>query len=182
MRRTLRPAIDQLEGKALLSGFSAPFTGSAPSAVPAGVQSSVIVSAPTISQNGSVTLSLVETNTTSSPVSFTLPANKEGFQIYQHGIEVWTSNPHALNQNIQLITLAPGQSTTLFQATWSDSGNVHPISGPGTFTAVSEFDQTAPTATVTVQGIVGATGSTPVEPTTGRVYSRIAPRGPVSFH
>ncbi len=176
MRRTLRPSVDQLEGKALMSGFGAPIHAPAAPAVPPGVTASVVVSTPTIAPHGSVTFSLVETNTTASPVSFAVPVSREGFQVYEGGVKVWTSNPGPPSQLVQLVTLAPGASTTVFSATWNDTGNVHPISTVGTFSVVNEFDPSVPAATVTVTDPGSSGTGTPVTPPTSPQFPRFAPK------
>ncbi len=174
MRRKSTPVVDLLESRALLTGYPGPIHVPTAPTIPAGVTASIAVSAPTIAPQGTVNLSLVETNTTSNTVTFSVPSNQLGFQIFERGVEVWHSQASP-SQATKLVTLAPGQSTTIYSATWDDTGNVHTPTTTGTFSVVSSFAPAAPAATVTVTNGSDSVND-PSGPSTPVVFGKNPPK------
>jgi hypothetical protein len=148
MRRTIRPCLESLEARALLSGVS--------SATPGLVDSLTAV----VSRSNSgaqVVMTFTETNVSNQDINVVHGPSDEGFIATQGGKTVWTSLEGKIPDFLELQTLKPHQSITL-SATWdgrSDEINSAEgwVEGPplsGTFTISNALDQHAATANITI--------------------------------
>ena len=139
MKRSLRPAVESLEGKALLT--ASPLMGSA------GLVYSL--SAVEFQSGGheEVQLSMTIRNTGTQSKSFVVAPSLDGFVAKQNGKIVWESNAGPTAMYISRVTLAPGQSRVI-SAVWDETSNVGSLK-PGTpITGNVTFDnQFAPDVT-----------------------------------
>jgi hypothetical protein len=147
MRRTIRPSLEVLEGKALLSGVSATASGLA--------YSLTAVASRTVS-GAQVVATFTETNVTNQVITVDHGPSDDGFDVAQGGKTIWSSETGAIPAILEVDQLEPHQSLT-FTATWDGRANeVNPneswVEGPplsGTFTVSNWMDQ-GKTATVTI--------------------------------
>jgi hypothetical protein len=143
MRRRIRPTVECLEGKALLSG------------APAGLAVTLNATPMASSSGTQVALTLTETNVSHQDVTVDDGPSLDGFSAARDGKTVWVSNPGINAMFIRVVTLKPGESFTI-HATWDGRSNqVDPLDssteGPrlsGTFTIRNGLDQDGPSATV----------------------------------
>jgi hypothetical protein len=148
MRRTIRPCLESLEGKALLSGVSATTSGLA--------YSLTAVAERTLT-GAQVVETLTETNVSNQEITVTQGATDEGFFVSQGGKTIWNPYEGILPQSLSVATLKPHQSLTI-SGTWDDRGNDLDSDAPwaegpplsGTFTISNSQDQGGVTASVTI--------------------------------
>jgi hypothetical protein len=144
MRRQLRPSIDGLETKALLSTLVGPPVMLAPPIAPphqattAGLTVSLTTNQSTYSVGQVATITETITNTSNQAVTFEFGPSIDGVYVTHNNAVVWRSNEGPTPMFIVLRTLQPGQSVTL-QAQWKVSG------AAGTYAVHSQMD---PEATV----------------------------------
>ena len=149
MRRIIRPSLEILEGKALLSGASAAASGLA--------DSLTAVASRTIS-GSQVVMTFTETNVSNHDITVDHGPSDEGFTVTQGGKTIWSEDAgQLLPQILKVDDLKPHQSATI-SATWDGRPNdVDPtnpeLEGPplsGTYTVSNWLDQGGTTATVSI--------------------------------
>ena len=149
MRRTIRPGLELLEGRALLSGVSA--------ATPGLVASLTAVAGRTPS-GAQVVLTFTETNASNHDITVEQGPSIEGFTATRGGKTIWNQDAGQFLPNfLEVSVLKPHQSVTI-EATWDGRANdVNPadpwVEGPplsGTFAISNDLDHRATTATVSI--------------------------------
>jgi len=152
MKRTRIPAVERLEGRALLSaGVRRRDIPVAPPIVAPANQGVKVVLATdhkVYHQGQPVVMTLTETNTSKQTVTVSLGPSTDGFYVTQNGREVWASNTGPQPLFLLLKTLKPGESFTL-SATWDGHSNIGPASSPTGPLVV--HSQVAGAAPVTIQ-------------------------------
>jgi hypothetical protein len=148
MSRKLRPCLEMLQEKVLLSGASATATG---------LVSSVTAVVTRTLSGAQVAETFTETNVSDHDINVDLGATDSGFTVSQDGKTVWNPYEGVLPFSIAVETLKPGQSQTVHN-TWDARANEvvpnepwaegSPVSG--TFTISNSLDQGKATATVTI--------------------------------
>jgi Intracellular proteinase inhibitor len=158
MRRSIRPCLEALEGKALLSSIPA-----------SGLADSLTAVASRTLSGAQVVLTFTKTNVSSHDITVDHGPTNEGFTITQGGKSIWNQNAgQLLPQFLEVDDLKPHQSITLTE-TWDGRANdVNPdqpwVEGSplsGTFTASNALDQGATKASVTIP----KSWTVPVKPT-----------------
>ena len=150
MHRTDRPAVEFLEGKALLS---------AGLGLPSGLVGSLTAAETRTAKGTQVTVTLTETNATNHDVEVALGPGSSDFAATRGGKRAWDTGLGIHPQNIRLETLKPHESITLGN-TWDGRSNLVDPRDPwkegppltGTFTITSEYDRAAEGVTVTLGG------------------------------
>ncbi len=148
MRRSVRPALEMLEGKTLLSGVA--------TATP-GLVASLTAVASRTNAGPQVVETFTETNVSDHEITVVDGPSLDGFTVSRGGKTVW--NPHQ-GVSPQILTdhvLEPHQSITL-SSTWDGRSNqvnpAHPwVEGSplsGTFTISNDLDHRSATASVTI--------------------------------
>ena len=143
MGRRIRPIVESLEGKALLSGASM------------GLEIALKAIPMTTISGKQVALTLTETNISNHDIKISDGPSLDGFSASRNGQTVWVSNPGMNAMFVRLVTLKPGRSFKV-QATWDGRSNeVDPVGssteGPplsGTFTIHNGLDPSGPATTV----------------------------------
>ncbi len=152
MKRTLIPAVERMEGRALLSAglrrAQIPVSPPVVAPVTQGLKVVLATDHRVYHQGEPVVLTLTETNTSNHAVTVPLGPSTDGFYLTQNGREVWASNNGPQPLFIMLKTLNAGQSSTL-TATWNGHSNAGPAAMPtGTLVVHSQVAGAAP---VTIQ-------------------------------
>jgi hypothetical protein len=145
MKRTTNPAVEILEGRALLT-TPAPVVPVAPLVAPAdtGLVVKLTTDHMVYHLGQPVVMTLTETNTSKHDSNIGLGPSLGGFFVTQNGHEVWASNTGPQPQFVVLKTLKPGESVTL-SATWNGHSNLGPASTPtGLLVAHSQIAGAAP--------------------------------------
>jgi hypothetical protein len=147
MRHQMRPSVDGLENRALLSHGGAGLVAQhevqpAVSARPSWMAFSLWTDQKTYNIGQVVHMHLSFTNVTSSEQTVALGPSIDGFLIRQNGKLIWQSNAGAQPAYAVSQTLAPGQSITLSaQCT---------MRTPGTFVVSNQMCPEGPVGTFTV--------------------------------
>jgi hypothetical protein len=155
MRNQLRPSIEGLESRALLSTLATGLTTHAavdvkitpqrPARLAAESDLAVTLTTNQSSYNpGQIdTMTLKLTNTSTHAIILKIGPSIDGFNIRHNGNLVWVSNPPPQPDYILLRTLQPGQSMSL-TAKWT-------VGAPlGTFVTHNQLFPSGPTATFNV--------------------------------
>jgi Intracellular proteinase inhibitor len=145
----MRPQIEALEGRALLSSLSDNLTTSQP-----------------VYQPGQpIQFVFTMTNTGSQPVQTAYGPSDDGFDITQDGTLVYQSNAGINPMFIRLDTLQPGQSVTL-EGSWNGISNQGARSAvaAGTFTVTNQLDPNGASATFQIGDPSPLKPVTPVAP------------------
>ncbi len=149
MRRSLRPEVDRLEGRALLAPTSHPprlvhpvhahahHTPATPS-LATEISAKLQTDRASYKPGEPVTIALTVTNTSNHFVNFTYGPSMDGFSVTKKGAVVWTSNAGVEPEFILLDPLQPGQSRT-FRAVWDTPAGL----AAGTFQVHANFGVTA---------------------------------------
>ena len=149
MPRPVRPSLESLEARALLSAV--------PASTP-GLADSVTAVASRVTGGARVALTFTETNVSNHPISVTYGPSDDDFLVSKGGKIVWDQDAgRALPMFLQVETLKPGQSVTI-HGTWDGrSDEINPanpwLEGPpmaGTFTVTNRLDHRTATAVVTI--------------------------------
>ncbi len=148
MRQQLRPSIESLEAKSLLShmalgligqqlsrGVPSVIGGAAPS-----LEVTLTTDHPSYTQGETVTMTFTETNDTGHNVFVGLGPSIDGFSVTKAGNTIWRSNAGLTPDYVMLKELAPGATITL-TAAWSAS------SVTGTYVAHDQLDPNGASAT-----------------------------------
>lgn len=117
------PALESLEGKALLS----PVADGAPAETDPRLKVTLTPSKRVYSPGQTIEFNITETNTSRHEVTALL--GPVGVDVTRNGTTVWTSTVGPAGQAVDPITLAPGQSVT-FSGMWDGQSNVGPESTP----------------------------------------------------
>jgi hypothetical protein len=131
MKRSTKPALETLEGRALLT-TPAPVVPVAPivTAAEQGLVDKLTTDHTVYHLGQPVVMTLTVTNTSNHDISFGLgPSVDEGFFVTQNGKEVWASNTGFQPDWIMEYTLKPGESVTTSD-TWNGQSNIGPASTP----------------------------------------------------
>jgi hypothetical protein len=149
MRRSLRPQVDRLEGRALLAAASHPphlvppihtqahHTPATPS-LATEISAKLQTDRASYKPGEPVTIALTVKNTSNHVVNFMYGPSLDGFSVTKKGAAVWTSNAGVEPDFIMLDPLQPGQSRT-FRAVWNTPASL----APGTFQVHANFGVTA---------------------------------------
>ena len=152
MKRIRIPAVERLEGRALLSAglrrAQLPMSPPMVASVSQGVKVVLATDRQVYHRGPPVVMTLTETNTSNHAVSVPLGPSTNGFYVTQNGREVWASNTGPQPRFLLLKTLKPGESFTL-SATWNGHSNIGPASSPTG--ALMVHTQVAGAAPITVQ-------------------------------
>jgi hypothetical protein len=156
-----RPAVETLEGKALLSGGLG---------LPSGLEGSLSAVETRTPKGIQVTVTLTETNVTNHDIELALGPDSTDFVATRGGKPVWDTRLGIHPQIVVLETLKAHQSVTRSNI-WDGRSNLVDPSDPwkegppltGTFTITSEYDRTAKGISVTLGGD-STTKSTHVTP------------------
>jgi hypothetical protein len=148
LRHQLRPSIESLETKSLLSHMALGLIGhELARAVPAvigaaagAVEVSLTTDQTSYTPGQTVTMTFTETNDTGRNVLVELGPSIDGFSVTRAGQTIWRSNAGLTPDSIVLRELAPGAAITL-TAAWSAS------SVTGTYVAHNQLDPGGPSAT-----------------------------------
>jgi hypothetical protein len=148
MKRAQTPALERLEGKALLSpGLRVAHVPMSPPIVAQANQGVriVLTTDQQIHHRGQpVVMTLTETNTSNQTMTVPLGPSTDGFYVTHNGREVWASNSGPQPQFVLLKTLDAGESCRL-SATWNGHSNIGPASIPaGTLVVHSQLPGAAP--------------------------------------
>lgn len=152
MKRSRVPAVERLEGRALLSAglrrarlpVAAPLVAS----VSEGVKVVLATDHPRYHRGQPVVMTLTATNTSNHDVTVPFGPSADGFYVTQNGRAVWASNSGPQPLYLVLKTLRPGESFTL-SATWDGHANFRPASTPAG--ALVVHSQVAGAAPITIQ-------------------------------
>lgn len=133
MKRTLRPQVEPLEGKSLLSGgfhiahhaISTPVKP-APSG---GLVLTLTTNRSVYRQGQPVVLTLKETNTTNHSLVLIVGPSLNGLYVNQNGNTVWRSNG-GLQPALASPQIIPPHKSIKFTATWHGDSNTDVFSGP----------------------------------------------------
>jgi hypothetical protein len=159
MRRSrVRPVVEGLEAKALMSGLTNPAVDSARVSEPGPVALTISTDRTVYQAGQPVTMILTETNTSRQTVRIYDGPSFDGFFLTRNGVTVWRSNPGPQILLLRWIDLAPGQSYTL-RATWDGHPNTElgmrlPGTPAGIFEVHSQVTQdhvSAAPVTITVR-------------------------------
>jgi hypothetical protein len=129
--RALRPGLEPLEGKSLLSVtggavLATPVVQSPPPASPTSVAVSLTTNRRVYQPGQPVTIMLTATNTTNHPVAFNVGPSINGFSVTQNNVTVWRSNSGIQPMFVQLRTIPAHGSITL-TSTWNGQSNQAPL-------------------------------------------------------
>ncbi len=162
MRHQLRPGIESLETKSLLSHMalgliSHELASRLPAAIGAAAGSlevSLTTDQTSYTPGQTVRMTFKETNDTGHNVTVELGPSNDGFFVTRNGTTIWRSNAGLTPDDIVLRELAPGAAITL-TATWSAS----PVTG--TYVVHDQLDPDGASATfqiVTSSAVVAHVG------------------------
>jgi hypothetical protein len=148
MRQQLRPSIESLETKSLLSHMALGLIGhELASRVPAvigaaggSLEVSLTTNQTSYTPGQTVSMTFTETNDTGHNVMVELGPSIDGFSVTKAGKTIWRSNAGLTPDYIVLRELAPGAAITL-TAAWSAS------SVTGTYVAHDQLDPDGASAT-----------------------------------
>jgi hypothetical protein len=148
MRQQLRPSIESLETKSLLSHMALGLLGHAlATSVPAAIgaaggslEVSVTTDQTSYTAGQMVRMTFTETNDTGHNVTVGIGPSLDGFSVTKAGKTIWRSNSGLTPDYVVLRELAPGAAITL-TAAWSAS----PVTG--TYVAYNQLDPDGPSAT-----------------------------------
>jgi hypothetical protein len=132
-RRDLRPRLEMLEGKALLStavglAHNAVIQRATPSAPGSSVVATLTTDRRVYHPGQPVVMTLKESNPTNHSVSIGLGPSMDGFYVSQRGSRVWSSNAGIQPLFVMLEVIPPHGSITL-AATWNGQANESPLQG-----------------------------------------------------
>ena len=140
MNRHLRPALESLEGKKLMTV--------SPLTAPAGLAYSLsAVEFQSVGHN-EVELTLTIKNTSKTSQSVNLAASLDPFVAKQNGKVVWESNAGVSDMAIQRVSLAPGASTQITEI-WNETSNIGANDGASVAGAITFDNALDPSDTVT---------------------------------
>jgi hypothetical protein len=186
MRQQLRPAVERLDSRTLLSGLVIPAVGPSgfrlpsvnltPITVPAGGAlgqvSLTLTTDRSVYQVGQpVNMTLTEKNIGKGDILISDGPSVNGFFVTQSGQTIWRSNAGFQPFFIRLIDLAPGQSYTL-KATWDGhpnnafGGGELSATPTGTFVVSTQVQQSGATAAPVAITIVNPSPPAPTPATT----------------
>jgi hypothetical protein len=152
MKRSQVPAVERLEGRALLSaGLRRARLPVAPPIVASeseGVKAVLATDHQRYHQGQAVVMTLTATNTSNHDVTMPLGPSADGFYVSRNGRTVWASNSGPQPLYLVLKTLRPGESFTL-SATWDGRAHLGPASTPAG--ALVVHSQIAGAAPITIQ-------------------------------
>ena len=148
MRQQLRPGIEPLETKSLLSHMALGLIGQqvsrgVPTVIGVAAQSlevSLTTDHASYTQGQTVRMTFTETNDTGHNVRVGLGPSIDGFSVTKAGKTIWRSNAGLTPDYVVLKELAPGATITL-TAAWSAS------SVTGTYVAHDQLDPNGASAT-----------------------------------
>jgi len=171
LKHQMRPSVEGLENKALLSHVAASLVAHHVAAAhdaqlveTGSMAAALTTNKPTYNPGQVVSMTLTLTNNSNHNETVLLGPSVDGFSITHNGTVIWRSNQGVEPQYIAKDTLRPGQSVTLF-GHWTATATA------GSFVAHNQMYPTSPVASFTISN-APTSPIPPIEP--------IAPTSPTS--